>query len=112
MQPMLNIALRAARSAGELIIRSIERLDVISVNEKDAHDYVSEVDRAAEQTIIQALGTNERGQSYTWQCSYLTQTRNSVDSKKLAAAYPTVYADVAKQSTSTVFRATKKKEGK
>ena len=55
MQPMLNIALRAARSAGELIIRSIERLDVISVNEKDAHDYVSEVDRAAEQTIIQAL---------------------------------------------------------
>ncbi|MBD9482338.1 inositol monophosphatase [Pseudomonas sp. PDM14] len=55
MQPMLNIALRAARSAGELIFRSIERLDVISVSEKDAHDYVSEVDRAAEQTIIQAL---------------------------------------------------------
>ena len=55
MQPMLNIALRAARSAGELIIRSVERLDVIAVNEKDANDYVSEVDRAAEQTIIQAL---------------------------------------------------------
>ncbi|MDT9126875.1 inositol monophosphatase, partial [Escherichia coli] len=28
MQPMLNIALRAARSAGEMIFRSIERLDV------------------------------------------------------------------------------------
>ena len=62
------------------------------------------------QTIIQALGANERGQSYTWQCSYLPQTRNSVDSKKLQAAYPMVYADVAKQSTSTIFRATKKKE--
>jgi len=52
---MLNIALRAARSAGELIFRSIERLDVISVNEKDANDYVSEVDNAAEQTIVTAL---------------------------------------------------------
>jgi myo-inositol-1(or 4)-monophosphatase len=52
---MLNIALRAARSAGELIFRSIERLDVISVNEKDAKDYVTEVDRAAELSIVQAL---------------------------------------------------------
>jgi len=52
---MLNIALRAARSAGELIIRSTERLDVISVSEKDARDYVSEIDRNAEQLIITAL---------------------------------------------------------
>jgi len=43
MQPMLNIALRAARSAGEMIFRSIERLDVISVDEKDAKDYVTEI---------------------------------------------------------------------
>lgn len=55
MQPMLNIALRAARSAGEMIFRSIERLDVISVDEKDANDYVTEIDRSAEQMIIQAL---------------------------------------------------------
>nr|MBF0683890.1 inositol monophosphatase [Pseudomonas sp.] len=55
MQPMLNIALRAARSAGELILRSTERLDVISVSEKDAKDYVTEIDRAAEQLIVTAL---------------------------------------------------------
>jgi myo-inositol-1(or 4)-monophosphatase len=55
MQPMLNIALRAARSAGELIIRSTERLDVLSINEKEAKDYVSEIDHTAEQTIISAL---------------------------------------------------------
>ena len=55
MQPMLNIALRAARSAGELIFRSIERLDVIAVDEKGANDFVSEVDRAAEQTILATL---------------------------------------------------------
>ncbi|MCK5533464.1 MAG: inositol monophosphatase, partial [Halopseudomonas aestusnigri] len=55
MQPMLNIALRAARSAGELIYRSMERLDVLAVDEKDARDYVSEVDRAAEQAIISQL---------------------------------------------------------
>ena len=55
MQPMLNIALRAARSAGELIVRSIERLDTISISEKDAKDYVTEIDRAAEQVIITAI---------------------------------------------------------
>ncbi|MBD8122018.1 inositol-phosphate phosphatase [Pseudomonas sp. NPDC078416] len=55
MQPMLNIALRAARSASELIFRSIERLDTIKVDEKDAKDYVTEIDRAAEQSIITAL---------------------------------------------------------
>ncbi|MFC3609104.1 type III secretion system regulator SuhB [Stutzerimonas tarimensis] len=55
MQPMLNIALRAARTAGELIIRSVERLDVISISEKEAKDYVTEIDRAAEQSIINAL---------------------------------------------------------
>ncbi|MCK9533794.1 MAG: inositol monophosphatase [Pseudomonas sp.] len=55
MQPMLNIALRAARSAGELIVRSIERLDTISANEKDAQDFVTEIERAAEQAIITAI---------------------------------------------------------
>ncbi len=55
MQPMLNIALRAARSAGELIVRSMDRLDRMSISEKDAKDYVTDIDRAAEQTIINSI---------------------------------------------------------
>lgn len=66
----------------------------------------------AKQQIIQAMGTNARGQSHTWQCSYLPQTRTSVDSKLLAKTYPTVYAEVTKESTYSTFRATKKKEDK
>ena len=55
MHPMLNIAVRAARSAGNVIIRNIDRLDSISVHTKDRNDYVSEVDRQAEQEIIGVL---------------------------------------------------------
>lgn len=55
MQPMLNIALRAARSAGELIVRSMDRLDSLSVNEKDSKDYVTQVDRAAEKAIVNTI---------------------------------------------------------
>src|SRR5438477_10497893 len=52
MHPLLNIGIRAARRAGEVIARSIPRLDSIEIHAKDRHDYVSEVDRAAEQEII------------------------------------------------------------
>jgi len=55
MQPMLNMALRAARSAAQLIVRSMDRVDSLTVSEKGSGDYVSEVDRAAEQCIVQAL---------------------------------------------------------
>ncbi|MEZ5538431.1 MAG: inositol monophosphatase family protein [Pseudomonadales bacterium] len=55
MQPMLNIALRAARQAGEHIVRASDRLDLITVTEKGSSDYVTEVDRAAEDIIIRTL---------------------------------------------------------
>jgi myo-inositol-1(or 4)-monophosphatase len=55
MQPMLNIAVRAARSAGDLIARRMERLDSIAVETKQRNDYVTEVDREAEGRIIQTL---------------------------------------------------------
>lgn len=55
MEPMLNIALRAARKAGEVIERSIERIDVLNVEQKGRNDFVSEVDRKAEQEVMYHL---------------------------------------------------------
>jgi myo-inositol-1(or 4)-monophosphatase len=55
MHPMLNTAVKAARRAGNIITRASRNLDVVVVREKAANDFVSEVDREAEQTIIRAL---------------------------------------------------------
>ncbi|MGH8206708.1 MAG: inositol monophosphatase family protein [Steroidobacteraceae bacterium] len=52
MHPLLNIAVRAARRAGEIIVRSLTRLESLQVSSKGRNDYVSEVDRAAEREII------------------------------------------------------------
>lgn len=55
MHPMLNIAVKAARRAGNLIHRSADKIDHLTITRKSHSDFVSEVDRAAEQTIIQTL---------------------------------------------------------
>jgi myo-inositol-1(or 4)-monophosphatase len=52
---MLNIAIKAARSAGSIINRAALDLDVLKVGVKGPNDFVSEVDRAAEQVIINTL---------------------------------------------------------
>ena len=52
MQPLLNIAVRAARSAGEVIIRSLNRVESLKVTAKGRNDFVTEVDQAAEAEII------------------------------------------------------------
>lgn len=49
---MLNIALRAARKAGELVARATDELDTLEVKEKSTNDYVTEIDKAAEKEII------------------------------------------------------------
>jgi myo-inositol-1(or 4)-monophosphatase len=55
MHPMLNIAVKAARRAGNIITRASRNLDIIAVKEKAANDFVSEVDSEAEQAIIRTL---------------------------------------------------------
>jgi len=49
---MLNIALRAARSAGEIVARATEHLDNLEVIEKSTNDFVTEIDKAAEKEVI------------------------------------------------------------
>jgi len=55
LHPMLNIAIKAARSAGAIINRASLDLDLLKVNTKSPNDFVTEVDHAAEATIIETL---------------------------------------------------------
>ena len=55
MQPLLNIAVRAARRAGEVNIRSQNRLESLTVTAKGRNDFVTEVDHAAEAEIIAVI---------------------------------------------------------
>ena len=55
LPPLLNIAIRAARKAGDVIARNIDRRDVLAVSEKSPYDFVTEVDRTAEQRIIDTV---------------------------------------------------------
>ena len=55
MHPMLNIAVRAARRAGNIITRSLEKVDQLDITEKSPNDFVSDVDRMAEEAIINVL---------------------------------------------------------
>jgi len=52
---MLKIALRAARKAGELIERALERVDVLAIETKGRNDFVTEIDKQSEQEIIYHL---------------------------------------------------------
>lgn len=89
MHPMVNIAVRAARSAGSVITRHMDRLDRLTVESKGDNDFVSEVDRLAEEEIVAILrraypdhgiigeegGGEERGE-YVWVIDPLDGTTN------------------------------------
>ena len=55
MHPMLNTAIKAARRAAAIINRASFDLDRVKVTEKGHKDFVTEVDQAAEQAIIDVL---------------------------------------------------------
>ncbi len=55
VHPLVNIGIRAARAAGNLIVRYVDRVDSLHVTSKAANDFVTEVDREAERIIIETI---------------------------------------------------------
>jgi len=94
MHPMLNTAVKAARKAGAIINRASLDLDLLQVSTKGRSDFVTEVDRAAEEAIIDTLHTAypqhgilaeesgasrpEGGDEYTWIIDPLDGTTNFI----------------------------------
>jgi myo-inositol-1(or 4)-monophosphatase len=57
LHPMVNVAVKAARAAGSIINRAALDIESVRVSQKKANDFVTEVDQAAEQAIIETLLT-------------------------------------------------------
>jgi myo-inositol-1(or 4)-monophosphatase len=55
LHPMLNIAIKAARAAGAIINRASLDIERLTVTAKSHNDFVTEVDKAAEDVIIATL---------------------------------------------------------
>ena len=55
MSPMLNFAVKAARRAGDIIVRASDNIEKIKIQQKSTNDFVSEIDRAAESAIIESI---------------------------------------------------------
>jgi myo-inositol-1(or 4)-monophosphatase len=86
---MLNMAVKAARRAGTVIMRHLDRLERLTVEHKGRKDYVSEVDRQAEAEILAILRTafphhailaeetgQQQGNEYLWIIDPLDGTTN------------------------------------
>lgn len=55
MEPILNIAMNAARKAGQIITRNLDKLDTLNVQDKGYREFVSDVDLLAERFIIETI---------------------------------------------------------
>jgi len=57
LHPMLNVAVKAARAAGAIINRAALDVEAVRISQKQVNDFVTEVDHASEQAIIENLLT-------------------------------------------------------
>lgn len=91
IHPILNIAVRAARRAGEIITRAMDRIDRVSISPKTDHDFVTNIDIAAEKAILETIemayprhgilaeeSGRKKGQDHTWIIDPLDGTSNFI----------------------------------
>lgn len=55
MTPIINIAVKAARLAGRMIVRAQDQVETMPIVEKGRGDYATKVDRHAEEIIIDTI---------------------------------------------------------
>ncbi len=55
MHAMQNVAIMAARRGGDSLIRNLNKLDKLRVEQKGRNDFVSDADHAAEQAVIETI---------------------------------------------------------
>lgn len=90
-EPIINIAIEAARSAGNLIIRAMKRMDTVKIAEKRPNDFVTEVDQRVEQEIISIVkkaypshgflgeeSGEQKGDDFIWVIDPIDGTRNFI----------------------------------
>jgi myo-inositol-1(or 4)-monophosphatase len=77
MEPMLTMALRAARKGAEVLEKAIQHHDVMKVEEKSKNDYVTEVDTAVEKEILYHLKKAYPDHSFQGEESGINEGKNS-----------------------------------
>ncbi len=77
MHPMLNIAIRAARKAGNHIAKSLENADKIESTLKGSNDFVTNVDKEAEYIIIETIKASYPDHSIVAEESGLQEGKDS-----------------------------------
>ncbi|MFQ5936081.1 MAG: inositol monophosphatase family protein [Acidiferrobacterales bacterium] len=89
MHPMLNTAVKAARLAGNIILRYSDQLERLAIETKGRNDFVSEVDHHAEAEIVRVIQAaypghailaeesgHQEGNEYLWVIDPLDGTTN------------------------------------
>lgn len=89
--PLINIAVTAARKAGTLIVRALDRPETLKISAKGENDFVTEIDHLAEKAIIEIIQKNYpshgilgeesgyiKGDDHTWIIDPIDGTTNFI----------------------------------